>query len=246
MSKLITLDNLRTFKAKLDETISSSGGGTKTVNFNSRAYTTKTPIEAEDLAILLADRNNTITLDQKIFRLADNEVKTDILYYTHFGKDRVLEMLAITMSTRKWTNFSLYDLDDFISRGDIIGDSSGFIFWDHDEDKFVKIPKKMYKHTVSFDVVTNEGSIGVFFFTVESDLDHPFPSTSNIEDGCYTAYSRNVEEIIGTLQVFINNSSSVYQVGGVICVGDNSYSIVRVDLDLNGYSDYVEQIFYYN
>lgn len=242
MSKLITLDNLRTFKAKLDETISSSGGGTKTVDFNSRAYTTKTPIYAEDLAILLADRNNTITLDHKIFRLADNQVKTDILYYTHFGDDRVLEMLAITMSTRKWTNFPLYNLDDFISRGEITGGSSGLIFWNHDEDKFDIIPKKMYKHTVTFEVVTNDGSTGMFFFTVESDLAEPFTSTSEIENGCYTAYSSNVENIIGTLQVFIDSSSSVYQVGGGICVGDNSYSTVRVEL--NSYSDNVEPVFY--
>lgn len=242
MSKLITLDNLRTFKAKLDETISSSGGGTKTVDFNSRAYTTKTPIYAEDLAILLADRNNTITLDHKIFRLADNQVRTDILYYTHFGDDGVLEMLEITMSTRKWTNFSLYNLYDFISRGEITGGSSGLIFWNCDEDKFDIIPKKMYKHTVTFELVTDDGSMGMFFFTVESYLAEPFSSTSEIDNGCYTAYSSNVENIIGTLQVFIDSSSGVYQVGGVICDGYHSYSTVQVEL--NNYSDNVEPVFY--
>lgn len=245
MSKLITLDNLRTFKAKLDETISSSGGGTKTVDFNYRGYTSVTgaTIYAEDLAILLADRNNTITLNSKIFRLADNQVEPDRLYYTHLGYDNVLEMLEITISTRKWTNFPLYSLDDFISRGEITGGgSSGLIFWNHDEDKFDIIPKKMYKHTVTFEVVTNDGSTGMFFFTVESDLSEPFGSTSEIENGCYTAYSSNVENIIGTLQVFIDSSSSVFQVGGGICVGDNSYSTVR--LELNSYSDNVEPVFY--
>lgn len=243
MSKLITLDNLRTFKAKLDETISSSGGGTKTVDFNSRAYTTKTPIYAEDLAILLADRNNTITLDHKIFRLADNQVRTDILYYTHFGDDGILEMLAITMSTRKWTNFPLYDLNYFISRGEIdLSNGSGLIFWNCDEDKFCIIPKKMYIHTVTFEVVTNDGITGMFFFTVESDYIEPFTSAEEIEDGCYIAYSSNVESMIGTLQVFINRRSGVYKVGGGICVGDDSYLALRVELNI--YSDNVDKVVY--
>lgn len=238
MSKLITLDNLRTFKAKLDETISSSGGGTKTVDFNSRAYTTKTPIYAEDLAILLADRNNTITLDSKIFRLADNQVKPDSLYYTHLGDDGVLEMLEITMSTRRWTNFPLYNLDDLVSRSEITGGSSGLIFWNHDEDNFAIIPKKMYKHTVEFEVVADDGSTTLFFFTVESDQAESFTSTSEIENGCYTAYSSNIENMMGTLQVFIDNSSGVYQVGGVICTGNNTYSTVWSELNIS--SDNVE------
>lgn len=241
MSKLITLDNLRTFKAKLDKTISSSGGGTKTVDFNSRAYTTRTPIYAEDLAILLADRNNTITLDSKIFRLADNQVKPDSLYYTHLGADGVREMLEITMSTRMWTNFPLYNLYDFISRGEITGGSSGLIFWNYDEDNFAIIPKKRYKHTVEFEVVTNDDSTGLFFFTVESDQAEPFTSTGEIEDGCYTAYSSNVENIIGTLQVFIDNPNSVYQVGGGICVGGNDYSTVQSELNI--WSDNAEPLF---
>lgn len=224
MAKFITLDNLRTFKAKLDETISSSGGGTKTVNFNSRAYTTKTPIDAEDLAILLADRNNTITLDNKIFRLADNQVKPDSLYYTHLGDDRMLEMLEITMSTRRWTNFPLYNLDDLVFRSEITGGSSGLIFWNFDEDSFAIIPRKKYKHTVEFEVFANDGSPVLCFFTVESDRADPFTNTSEIENGCYTAYSSNIEKMMGTLQVFIDNSRGDYQVGGGICIGNNTYS----------------------
>lgn len=238
MSKLITLDNLRTFKAKLDETISSSGGGTKTVDFNSRAYTTSTPIDADDLSILLADRNNTITLDSKIFRLTDNQVKPDSLYYTHLGDDRILEMLEITISTRKWTNFPLYNLDDILCRSEIDGKGTGLILWNDDTDNFSIIPKKSYKHTVEFEVVTDDGSTGLFFFTVESDLAEPFASKSEIENGCYTAYSSNVENIIGTLQVFIDSSSSVYQVGGGICTGNNTYSTVRSELNIS--SDNVE------
>lgn len=241
MSKLITLDNLRTFKAKLDETISSSGGGTKTVNFNSHAYTTKTPIDAEDLAILLADRNNTITLDSKIFRLADNQVKRDSLYYTHLGDDRVLEMLEITKSTRRWTNFTLYNLDDFVSRSEITGGSSGLIFWNYDEDNFAIIPQKMYKHTVEFEATTADGNVGQFFFTVESDQAESFTSTSEIENGCYIAYSSNIDNIIGTLQVFIDQSNGNYQVGGVVCTGQDSYSAVRNIL--NFISDNVEWVF---
>lgn len=241
MSKLITLDNLRTFKAKLDETISSSGGGTKTVNFNSRAYTTKTPIYAEDLAILLADRNNTITLDSKIFRLADNQVKPDSLYYTHLGDNRTLEMLEITISTRKWVNYSLYNLDNFIERNEIAGGSSGLIFWNYDEDRFELIPAKRYKHTVKFEVSTDDGDVGQFFFTVESDQEGPFTSTREIEDGCYTAYSSNVDSIIGTLQVFIDNANSVFQVGGGMCVDNNTYSAVRLELNIS--SDNVEPVF---
>ena len=241
MSKLITLDNLRTFKAKLDKTISSSGGGTKTVDFNSRAYTTNTPIYAEDLAILLADRNNTITLDSKIFRLADNQVKPDSLYYTHLGGDGMLEMLEITISTRKWTNFPLYNLDDFLSRSEIDGKGTGLIFWNDDTDEFSTILKKSYKHTVNFEVATDDGSTGQFFFMVESDQEGPFTSTSEIEDGCYTAYSSNVDSIIGTLQVFIDNVNGVFQVGGGMCVGNNTYSAVRLELNIS--SDNVEPLF---
>lgn len=241
MSKLITLDNLRTFKAKLDETISSSGGGTKTVDFNYRGYTTGAPIYAEDLAILLADRNNTITLDRKIFRLADNQVEPDSLYYTHLGHNDVLEMLKITISTRKWTNFSLYNLGDFLCRSEIPQSDTGIICWSSDTNEFSVLPKKSYKHTVEFEVVTDDGSTGLFFFTVESDLAEPFASTSEIENGCYTAYSSNVENIIGTLQVFIDSSSSVYQVGGGIRIGNNTYSTVWSELNIS--SDNVEPLF---
>lgn len=240
MSKLITLDNLRTFKAKLDKTISSSGGGTKTVDFDGRAYTTSTPIYAEDLAILLADRNNTITLDSKIFRLADNQVKPDSLYYTHLGYNNVLEMLEITISTRKWTNFPLYNLDDLVSRSEITGSSSGFIFWNYDEETFALFPQKKYKHTVNFEAAT-DGNVRQFFFTVESDQAEPFTSTSDIDDGCYIAYSSNIDNVIGTLQVFINQSSGNYQVGGAVCTGQDSYSIVCDELRIS--SDNVEPLF---
>lgn len=239
MSKLITLDNLRTFKAKLDKTISSSGGGTKTVNFNSRAYTTTSPIYAEDLAILVADRNNTITLDNKIFRLADNQVKRDSLYYTHLGDNGILEMLEITKSTRMWVNYPLYHLDEFIERNEIIsGSNSGFIFWNTDESRFDLIPAKRYKHTVKFEAATVDGYVGQFFFTVESDLVEPFTSTSDIDDGCYIAYSSNIDTIIGTLQVFIDQSNGNYQVGGVVCIGQDSYFAVRDTI--NFISDNVE------
>lgn len=243
MSKLITLDNLRTFKAKLDKTISSSGGGTKTVDFNAKAYSSNRymPIEADDLSILLADRNNTITLDSKIFRLTDNQVKPNSLYYTHLGDDRILEMLEITISTRQWTNFPLYNLDDILCRSEIDGKGTGLIFWNDDTDEFSTILKKSYKHTVNFEVATDDGSTGQFFFTVESDQEGPFTSTSEIEDGCYTAYSSNVDNIIGTLQVFIDNANGVYRVGGGMCVGNNTYSAVQLELNIS--SDNVEPVF---
>lgn len=241
MSKLITLDNLRTFKAKLDETISSSGGGTKTVDFDGRAYTTTKPIYAEDLAILSADRNNTITLDSKIYRLVDNQVTSDRLFYIHLGEDGIIYGIYITRSTRKWDKYECYDLNHYIAKNSITGNSSGVIYHNIDTDEFYRVPKKRYKHTVNFEVGTDDGNVGQFFFTVESDQEGPFTSTSEIEDGCYTAYSSNVDSIIGTLQVFIDNVNGVFQVGGGMCVGNNTYSAVRLELNIS--SDNVEGLF---
>lgn len=241
MSKLITLDNLRTFKAKLDETISSSGGGTKTVNFDGRAYTTTKPIYAEDLAILSADRNNTITLDSKIYRLVDNQVTSDRLFYIHLGEDGIIYGIHITRSTRKWDKYEYYDLNNYIAKNSITGNSSGVIYHNIDTDEFYRVPKKRYKHTVNFEVSTDDGNVGQFFFTVESDQEGPFTSTSEIEDGCYTAYSSNVDSIIGTLQVFIDNVNGVFQVGGGMCVDNNTYSAVRLELNIS--SDNVEGLF---
>ena len=241
MSKLITLDNLRTFKAKLDETISSSGGGTKTVNFNSQAYTTTRPIDAEDLAILSADRNNTITLDNRTYRLVDNEVTSGRLFYIHLGEDGIIYGISITKSTRKWDKYEYYDLNRYIEKNSITGDSSGVIYHNIDTDEFYRVPKKRYKHTVNFYVDTEDGYEAWFFFTVESDREYLFSSMSEIEDGCYTAYSSNVDNIIGTLQVLIDNLNGVYQYGGAVCVGNNSYSYVRSEL--YSISDYVEWLF---
>ena len=242
MSKLITLDNLRTFKAKLDETSSSSGGGTKTVDFVGRAYTPSKPIYAEDLAILSADRNNTITLDSKIYRLVDNQVTSDRLFYIHLGEDGIIYGIYITRSTRKWDNFPLYNLADFLSRSEVIGNGtdSGIICYNTDTNEFSIIPKKRYKHTVSFEAEV-EGTVGQFFFTVESNAEESFTSTSDIEDGSYTAYSSNIDNVIGTLQVFIDQSNGVYQVGGGVCVGNSSYSVVRSELNIS--SDNVEPLF---
>lgn len=94
---------------------------------------------------------------------------------------------------------------------------------------------------MNFEVVTDNGVVGQFFFTVESDVEESFTSTSDIEDGCYTAYSSDVNNIIGTLQVLIDNIHSVFQVGGVVCVGDNSYSNVRLELKI--INDSVEVLF---
>lgn len=240
MSKLITLDNLRTFKAKLDKTISSSGGGTKTVDFNGRAYTPSKPIYAEDLAILSADRNNTITLDSKIYRLVDNQVTSDRLFYIHLGEDGIIYGIYITRSTRKWNKYERYDLNDYIAKNSILGGSSGVIYHDIETGEFYRVPQKRYKHTVHF-VAVAESDEGHFFFTVESDQSEPFTNTNEIEDGSYTAYSSNIDNVIGTLQVFIDNANSVYQVGGGICTGDNTYSTVRSELNIS--SDNVEPVF---
>ena len=242
MSKLITLDNLKTFKAKLDKTISSSGGGTKTVNFNSRAYTPSKPIYDEDLAILLADRNNTITFNSKIYRLVDNDVKSGRLFYMHLGESGYISGIYITISTKKWDKYdNTYDLNDYISKSTIQGDSSGVIYYDFDTDSFYRINKKKYKHTIHF-VAFVEGDEGHFFFTVESDQAEPFMNANEIEDGSYTAYSSNIDNVIGTLQVFIDNTNGVYQCGGAVCIGNNFYTAIREYLSIGG--DYVEPLFY--
>lgn len=241
MSKLITLDNLRTFKAKLDETISSSGGGTKTVNFDGRAYTPSKPIYDEDLAILLADRNNTITFNSKIYRLVDNQVKSDRLFYMHLGESGYISGIYITISTKKWDKYdNTYDLNDYISKATIQGDSSGVIYYDLDTDSFYRINKKKYKHTIHF-VTSVENDQGQFLFTVESDQSEPFTNTNEIEDGSYTAYSSNIDNVIGTLQVFIDNTNGVYQCGGAVCIGNNSYTAIREYLSIE--SDDVEPLF---
>lgn len=241
MSKLITLDNLRTFKAKLDETISSSGGGTKTVDFDYRAYTPKGYIYAEDLAILLADRNNTITFGGEIYRLVDNQVKSDRLFYIHLGESGYIHGIYITISTKKWDKYdAIYDLNDYISKATILGDSSGVIYYDLDTDSFYRINKKKYKHTIHF-VAFVESTEEPFFFTVESDQAESFTSANEIEDGCYTAYSSNIDNVIGTLQVFIDNSNGVYKYGGAVCIGNNSYTAVREELRIE--SDNVEPLF---
>lgn len=240
MSKLITLDNLRTFKAKLDETISSSGGGTKMVDFDGRAYTPKGFIYAEDLAILLADRNNTINFNSEIYRLVDNQVISDRLFYIHLGENGYVRGIYITISTRKWGKYDSYDLNACISKDIILGDSSGVIYQDLETGDFYRIPKKRYKHTVHF-VAFVESDEGHFFFTVESDQAESFTSANEIEDGCYTAYSSNIDNVIGTLQVFIDNSNGVYQCGGAVCISINSYTAVREELRIE--SDNVEPLF---
>ena len=240
MSKLITLDNLRTFKAKLDKTISSSGGGTKTVNFDGRAYTPSEPIYAEDLAILSADRNNTITLDSKIYRLVDNQVISDRLFYIHLGEDGIIYGIYITRSTRKWDKYECYDLNDYIAKNSILGGSSGVIYHDIETGEIYSVPQKRYKHTVHF-VAFVENDEGHFFFTVESDQSEPFTNTNEIEDGSYTAYSSNIDNVIGTLQVFIDNANGVYQCGGAVCISQNYYTAVREELYIE--SDNVEWLF---
>lgn len=240
MSKLITLDNLKTFKAKLDETISSSGGGTKTVNFDGRAYTPSKPIYDEDLAILLADRNNTITFNSKIYRLVDNQVNSDRLFYMHLGESGSINGIYITISTKKWDKYNnAYDLNDYISKTDIQGNSSGLIYYDLDTDSFYRINKKKYKHTIHF-ATSVENDQGQFLFTVESDQSEPFTDANEIEDGSYTAYSSNIDNVIGTLQVFIDNTNGVYQCGGAVCISNNSYIAIREDLSIE--SDDVEPL----
>lgn len=241
MSKLITLDNLRTFKAKLDETISSSGGGTKMVDFDGRAYTPKGYIYAEDLAILLADRNNTINFNSEIYRLVDNQVISDRLFYIHLGENGYISGIYITISTRKWDKYDdTYDLNDYISKATIQGDSSGVIYYDFDTDSFYRINKKKYKHTIHF-VAFVESDEGHFFFTVESDQSEPFTNINEIEDGSYTAYSSNIDNLIGTLQVFIDNTNGVCQCGGAVCISNNSYTAVREEPRIE--SDNVEPLF---
>lgn len=241
MSKLITLDNLKTFKAKLDETISSSGGGTKTVDFDYQAYTPSRPIDDEDLAILLADRNNTITFGGEIYRLVDNQVKSDRLFYIHLGEVGYIRGIYITISTKKWDKYDvIYDLNDYISKANILGNSSGVIYYDTETDDFYRINQKKYKHTIHF-VAVDMSYEGHFFFTVESDQAEPFTDTNEIEDGSYTAYSSNIDNVIGTLQVFIDNTNGVYQYGGVVCISNNSYNAIRDYLNIE--SDDVEPLF---
>lgn len=240
MAKFITLGNLATFKAKLDETISSSGGGTKTVNFNSRAYTPSRPIYDEDLAILLADRNNTITFNSKIYRLVDNQVISDRLFYMHLGESGDINGIYITKSTKMWGEYNIYDLGDYISKIDIRGDSSGVIYYDHDTDCFYRINKKKYTHTIYF-TISFEDVPGEFLFRVESDEPEPFTDASEIDDGSYIAYSRNIAYVIGTLQVFIDKPNGDYKCGGAVCVGNNYYTAIREDIIIEG--DDVEPLF---